>query len=294
MKIEPLLVRYLLQNKSVTLQHIGHFELLSLESLPQSPTDEKIDLDGTVSFHHDPKATEDVGFIRFIMEHSRKIFPLAQSDLESYAVLAKQFLNLGKPVILHGIGRLIKKQDETYVLLPAGSNPMLHDHAGIAPDIPDQREGLHAQKIDFSSPSKPGIKQNKTWPLLILIGLMGAATAFIVYYNRQDSNENNLPIADTMSNATLPAVSVQPTADSIATSTDSTHWLILGTYPSKQDAEKVKRRLIDSGLASMLTMNLNDSTMVELGLSIICPPSDTARYRDSLQRSTGFPWHWNK
>jgi hypothetical protein len=294
MKIEPLLVRYLLQNKSVSLQHIGHFELLSIESLPPMPSDEKIDLDGNVRFHYDPKASEDEGFIKFIMEQSRKIYPLAQSDLESYSVLAKQFLNLGKPVIMHGIGRLIKKQDETYVLLPAGSNPMLHDHAGISPDIPDQKEGLHAQKIDFSSPSKPGIKQNKTWPLLILVGLMGAATAFIVYYNRHDPNENSTPIADTVSNTMLPANSIQSSTDSTPPLIDSSYWLILGTYRTKEDAEKMKRRFADSTLQSTLMLNLKDSTMVELGLKVNRLPSDTARYRDSLQRATGFPWNWGE
>lgn len=288
MKIEPLLVRYLLQNKSVTLQHIGHFELLSNEPISQNPSDDKIDLDGKVNFQYDPKAPEDVCFIRYIMEQSRKIYPLAQSDLESYAVLAKQFLNLGKPVIFHGIGRLIKKQDESYVLLPVGSNPMLHDHTVIPPDVTDHKEGLHAQKIDFSSPTKPGFSQNKTLPLLILVGLMGVATAFILYYNQRDSVEITTPLSDsnstTLVNTSLP--------DSTLLDKIPIHHLIMGTYPNKSDAEKKKLDLKDSTLTAKIEMTTKDSLTFQLSLSVQRHITDTAQFRDSLQRSTKISWYW--
>jgi hypothetical protein len=288
MKIEPLLVRYLLQNKSVSLQHIGHFELLNNEPILQNPSDDKIDLDGKVAFHYDAKANEDVGFIRFIMEHSKKIYPLAQSDLESYAVLAKQFLNLGKPVIFHGIGRLIKKQDETYVLLPAGTNPMLHDHTVIPADVTDHKEGLHAQKIDFSSPAKRGASQNKTLPLMILVGLMGIATAFIFYYNQKDITTTSAPNTDTNS------INVVGSVLSDSTQLDSipVHLLITGAYPNKLDAEKMKREFKDSTMMNKIEITTNDSLTYQLSFLVKRALSDTANFRDSLQRFTKIKWRW--
>ncbi|MFN8244987.1 MAG: hypothetical protein U0T56_01200 [Ferruginibacter sp.] len=35
---------------------------------------------------------------------TRKIKPLATSDLESFTMLGKQFMNIGKPLILEGLG----------------------------------------------------------------------------------------------------------------------------------------------------------------------------------------------
>ena len=108
MKIEQVLVYYLLKTKQLTLQGIGTFHLDP--SVPDSVDTEKpvVIPENAITFDYNPKATEDEGLVDFIVEHTNKIKPLAASDLDSYLSLARQFLNIGKPLILPHIGSLEK------------------------------------------------------------------------------------------------------------------------------------------------------------------------------------------
>ena len=47
-----------------------------------------------VSFHYDPKVGEGRTIVDFIVEHTKKIKPLASADLDSFS-------NLGAPVFKH-------------------------------------------------------------------------------------------------------------------------------------------------------------------------------------------------
>jgi hypothetical protein len=294
MKIEALLLKYLSEKKSLSLQYIGYFEV-TLEEQVDSNQNNEIDLDGKVQFNYDHKAKEDQDFIQYIMAQSKKIYPLAQSDLESYAILAKQFLNLGKPVILHGIGRLIKKQDETYVLLPAGTNPMLHDEMiTIQPDIADQKEGLHAQKIDFSSPSKANARNNKLWPLLILTGLIAISIITIFYFSQKETEPNQ----STDNNSTISTITdsnniIINRSDSAALSKKITaHRLILGEYPNLNLAEKMKHMLDTTTFSKSLEVIATDSFHYRLELLVNTSVTDSAKLRDSIQRIFGSKIQW--
>lgn len=107
-KIEQVLVHYLLKNKYLTLQGIGTFKLDA--ALPDSADPDKpiiIPADA-ITFHYDPKTTEDNELVDFIVIHTKKIKPLASSDLDSFLSLGRQFLNIGKPFSLQNIGTLEK------------------------------------------------------------------------------------------------------------------------------------------------------------------------------------------
>ncbi|HRD43931.1 MAG TPA: hypothetical protein PLN30_09250, partial [Ferruginibacter sp.] len=41
----------------------------------------------------------------------------ASSDLESYSILTRQFLNIGKPLVIPGLGSLYKTQQGAYDFL---------------------------------------------------------------------------------------------------------------------------------------------------------------------------------
>src|SRR6476619_97240 len=106
MKIEQLLVQHFYIAKQVTLQGIGTFTL-SPDFIVPAETDKDIVLpENAVSFQYNPRATEDEALIDYIVQQTRKIKPLASADLESYLVLGKQFLNIGKPFKIEGVGIL--------------------------------------------------------------------------------------------------------------------------------------------------------------------------------------------
>jgi hypothetical protein len=108
LKIEQVLIHYLLKNKQLTLQGIGTFRLEA--ALPDTADPDKpiIIPENAISFHYDPKVVEDEGLVDFIIEYTGKIKPLASSDLDSYLMLGRQFLNIGNPFILPNLGTLQK------------------------------------------------------------------------------------------------------------------------------------------------------------------------------------------
>ena len=108
MKIEQVLVHYLLKTKQLTLQGIGTFHLDA--AIPDTADSEKpvVIPENAITFTYDPRATEDDGLVDFIVEHTKKIKPLAASDLDSFLSLGRQFLNIGKPFNLPHIGTLGK------------------------------------------------------------------------------------------------------------------------------------------------------------------------------------------
>ena len=108
MKIEQVLIHYLLKNKQLTLQGIGTFRLEA--ALPDTADPDKpiVIPENAISFHYDPKVVEDEGLVDFIIEYTGKIKPLASSDLDSYLMLGRQFLNIGNPFILPNLGTLQK------------------------------------------------------------------------------------------------------------------------------------------------------------------------------------------
>jgi len=112
-KIEQALVYYLLKTKQLTLQGIGTFHLDA--SVPDYvDSDKPVSIpENAITFNYDPKVTEDEGLVDFIVEHTNKIKPLAASDLDSFLSLARQFLNIGKPLTLQNIGTLEKNCHST-------------------------------------------------------------------------------------------------------------------------------------------------------------------------------------
>ena len=110
MKIEQLLVQHFYQTRKISLQGMGSFTLSPEVVIPLEHDKEILFPENSISFQFNPKATEDDALINFIVQQTRKIKPLASADLDSYLVLGKQFLNIGKPFKIDGLGTLEKNQ----------------------------------------------------------------------------------------------------------------------------------------------------------------------------------------
>ncbi|RYY66988.1 MAG: hypothetical protein EOO13_15105, partial [Chitinophagaceae bacterium] len=110
MKVEQLLVHYLYKNKTVNIQDIGSFNISPDVILPSEGDKDTSLPEGAIQFTYDKKTPADEGLVDYIVEQSGKIRPLAASDLESYTILTRQFLNIGKPLPIEGLGILQKNQ----------------------------------------------------------------------------------------------------------------------------------------------------------------------------------------
>src|SRR5258707_1269991 len=126
MKIEQLIVQYLYTNKKVTLQDIGVFHLSDSVNIPVEHEKDAALPDNAISFEYNIKSVQDDGLIDFIVQQTRKIKPLATSDLESFTILGRQFMNIGKPLPIEGLGILQKNQHGEYEFIQGHSiNPRL-------------------------------------------------------------------------------------------------------------------------------------------------------------------------
>ena len=173
MKVEQLMVQYLYQNKRVTLQDVGTFTIApGFDILPDN--DKEVTLpDGAIQFEYNSKAPQDEGLIDFVVQHSRKIKPLATSDLESYSILSRQFLNIGKPLIIEGLGVLQKNQKGTYDFHQGHTVTSKMEAAPAA-----MKEKQHEEISFTTKPRAPS--SSKNWMIAALIVFV-LSTAGAVY-----------------------------------------------------------------------------------------------------------------
>jgi hypothetical protein len=124
LKIAQLLAQYLYQSKKMDLQGLGSFRLDPSVVIPvEGDKNPKPILEG-ISFDYNLRVEEDLELIDYIAKNTGKIKPLASADLDSFIMLGKQFLNIGKPFHLEGIGTLNKLKDGQFEFTPGNIVPV--------------------------------------------------------------------------------------------------------------------------------------------------------------------------
>lgn len=291
MKIEQLIVQYLYSTKKVKLQGIGTIKLDPTVVLPAENDKEKdfVMPENAFQFEYNLKADEDEGLIKYIVEHTRKILPLASADLDSYVMLAKQFLNIGKPLVIEGVGTIQKNQLGDYTFIPGNF---------ITPKIDDFPKQLREKRDETVSFESEGRTDNSRRNLLIgittlVLILAGLRIYYALVYNKNTGSEpfvqtEALPPADTTHTDSI----TQPTIDTTAPikapviNADGTIFrIIIKSYAASQAAQKAYDRLTYYG--HKLELIKIDSLKYELAMPFKTPLSDTLRAKDSLRRFFG-------
>ena len=294
MKVEQLIVQYLYNNKKVSIQDIGIFTI-SPDIIMPTESDKDINLpDGSIQFEFDSKAEKEDALIDFIIQHSRKIRPLATSDLESYSILSRQFLNIGKPLIIEGLGTLQKNQQGSYDFTQGRTlNPKLEENTVIIKEKIDE-------EISFSTPSKPA-NSNKgiMWLIvtLFLLSIAGALYYFLVYNKEKELRLEQTKVIEPVEE---PMVNAIDTSNSLLLKTDSLNMIakidsaiittpkdgysfkiVLKEYPTKAAVDRAFIKLTSYG--HKLIVSQKDSTTYKLLMPFTGPISDTLRAKDSLK-----------
>ena len=292
MKIEQLLVHYLLKTKELTLQSIGTFRLDA--SIPESSDSDKpvVIPENAVSFHYDPRTKEDENLINYIVEHTNKIKPLAASDLDSFLSLGRQFLNIGKPFTLYNLGTLEKTNSGELVfkagqLIAEKIEP--HKLKTEESDITSEEENLFN---DYQQPPRSNSLPKIILSLLVLLIL--AAIVWAVWHfafskkNETESMNNTesiVPLTDSSNLLKDSSLASRPQNDSSlgkAVSDTFTFKVVVNQYYTL-DAAKAR-------LAKLKTFNRNvimyttDSSKYKIAEPFKLPLSDTTRVLDSLKR----------
>ncbi len=126
-----------------------------------------------ISFEYNPAVPESPDLVNYISHQSGKMRSLAASDLESMLQLAKQFINIGKPFTLEGVGSIQKKTSGDYEFLPAlVTADQIREYMGHEPTSSSSSsakyvETTRAERVAVTEAPAPSpvIKQPKREPV---------------------------------------------------------------------------------------------------------------------------------
>jgi hypothetical protein len=283
-KIEQVLVHYLLKNKKLTLQGIGIFELNA--SLPDSADPDKpiILPENSVTFYYDPKVTEDEGLVDFIVEQTHKIKPLAASDLDSFLSLGRQFLNIGKPFTLPNIGTLEKLNSGLLAFKPGQTVAERMEPNKIKNENENGTAEEESLFNDYQKARKSNSGAKLIFVLLILI-VLGAIGWAVWHFG---FNKTNAPETLTTTEPVVPIKDSSFKTDSaiIANSkpgSDSVSFrIVVNQYRTMYSAEKRLASLKRSN-RNVIMYTDNDSATFKIAEPFKLPLSDTSKVLDSLK-----------
>lgn len=293
MKIEQLIVQFLYVHKQVSLQGIGTIKLKPNVILPTEGDKDYVMPPDAFSFEYNLKTGQDEQLVNYIVEHTNKIKPLASSDLESYAILAKQFLNIGKPLVMEGVGSIQKSQQGIYEFFPG---QLITPKIGDIPKLPkEKKEDVVSYETEVpASKSSKGV----TIGLVIAGVLLVSMVAYYFLILQQPSTAppvTEIPVEVPAKKDTVTTLTAVDSAkkDSLVTTivppvtkTDSTTFkIVLKEYSSEQAVQKAYNRLTSYG--HKLIILKADSARFKLMLPFYKPLSDTAMVRDSIKEFFG-------
>jgi hypothetical protein len=288
MKIEQLLVQHFYQAKKVTLQGIGTFTLSPDLIIPADSDKDIVLPEDAVSFSFNPRATEDEALIDYIVQQSRKMKPLASADLESYLMLSSQFLNIGKPFKIEGIGMLEKSQSGEYLFSPGQFVNTKVEDATV------QLKEKAREDISFGNDTAPSTGNNKKILGILAAVIVLAGIAWAIWYFATKPAPVETVIAETPVTEPQPAVDttkkdtanlITQKPDSIAPVTSGTSAynfkVVLKNYPSLILAQNAYKRL--SSYGHKLLLYTADSVTFKVAMPISTALTDSARAKDSVR-----------
>jgi hypothetical protein len=283
-KIEQIIVQYLYANKEVALQGIGKFRLNPQVTMPSGNDKDFTIPENAIQFEYNLKTTEDEGLIDFIVQHTRKIKPLATSDLDSYIALAKQFLNIGKPLIIEGVGTVQKNMQGEYEFAPGIFISSKMDEA------PKELKEKKEEVVSFESESRNKGNNNMTIAVALLVLVL---IGFGIYYFVKKRNAQQAvvteqpviapsPVIDTVKKDTIakPVIDTNLLKPIIVPKDSFSFKVVIKNYPDSDAMNNAYTRLTSYG--HKLIKYTTDSTY-KLAMPFMNPLSDTLKEKDSLR-----------
>ncbi len=276
MKIEQLLVQHFYNCREVTLQGMGTFTL-SPDFVAPKDNDKDAEIpDNAILFHYNARATADEALINYIVQQTRKMKALAAADLDSYLVLGKQFLNIGKHFKIEGIGMLAKNQQGD---LEFTKGYTFHSKTENTPAA--LKEKSINPEISFASESKPSGGNRKGLliaAIIIALGLIGT-TAWYFLIRKNNTETVTPPIIvstdTTKADSTLPVPAKPIVAD------DGYTFKVV--FLVTADSAAAVSRMDDlTRRKHKVIMYKADSVYYKLAEPFSLPLADTSRIKDSL------------
>lgn len=292
-KLAPILAEYLYTNKRLDLPGIGSFRI----ETPEIPdTEERRQAQPvSITFQSDPSIKEAPDLVSFIASRSGKMKALAASDLESHLEIVQQFLNIGKPFLMEGIGSLSKLRSGQYEFSQGDiTTDKIKDLTAKESNSISSEESF----TDFAKTSSaPKIRPGKLLPVFLIIAGIAIAiwVGYKMYQKRVSKNiDNSTASSETTKEETVPvkmdSLQLIKTTDTIKkadTVALQKPMAATGTYKFVvEEANKERALLRYNSLTSWglpLQMETADSVNFKLFFRLPSSVSDTAKTMDSLR-----------
>ncbi|MBI5372006.1 MAG: hypothetical protein HZA79_08265 [Sphingobacteriales bacterium] len=292
MKLALVLAQYLYINKRLDLPGIGSFHLdPSVVIDPELDKNIKTEPADGIHFEYNAALKENTDLIDYIASKTGKIKALAAADLDSHLWLGQQFLNIGKPFVLDGIGQLLKTQGGQ-LIFTSGTilSEILKEQPGrqLAPDHSSQ-EREHDYS-DLLNPRKEKIQWKKPAALfLVLAGIVVAIWGGYTIYKRNsaETEETKTTVREKEKKALPAPVPGPASTDTGLTKVVTQPALPAGNYKFVVETAGKQRALARyqklKNLPTDVRMETNDSITFKLYFLLPAIPADTAKIRDSLR-----------
>ncbi len=290
LKLSSFLAQFLYTNNELVLAGIGRFRMNSQAGEAEPGNSKNIPI-ADIVFEQNSTAKVDDSLVSFIAVQSGKMKSLAASDLDSYLELARQFLNIGKPFLIDGIGVLTKNKSGTLEFAPGYLlNEKLKANATASGDQTSSTEDSFTNYEEMLSPKKtktPVSKRLVLW-LTILAGIALAVWGGYILYSKTKKSET--PVQTT-------TVPVQQNDNTVVIKTDSSAIQSKETFTT---AGEYKFVIENANRARAFTrynylkkwginiyMETKDSVIFKLYFKLAALPADTTRIKDSLTNLYG-------
>jgi hypothetical protein len=288
LKLAPILAQYLYDQKKLDLAGIGIF---LLDPSLRTESDARHASQG-ISFQYNPATKDDERLISYISLNTGKQKALATSDLSSYLELATQFLNIGKPFQIEGIGTLVKTKSG----LEFTADHVLTDKTKEANIKELSSTSTSDQSFTTYESLKPHVEKDMPHKNIFLVLLILVSTGIIIwagykmYKSRSSGNNDNsktevenkkdetVPATDSSQFVTRPVDTMRSVKPNENTSPGNYRFVI--EVANKRRAFYRYDMLKKGGLP--IQMSTPDSITFKLFFVLAAKPADTGRISDSL------------
>jgi len=277
--IELLLRQYLYQHKYVTYPGIGKLELGTSGSLPATADKAEPFLLQDLQFKFNLNEDLDPDFIAFVSVQTGKIKPLATADVESFFMLSKQFLHIGKAFVVEGIGSVEKQDNGVFAFTPGFYVAV--SEASAAPHKPlkirEAQPVIPKAEVKTKKSSPPvSVNKNLILGVLGVIGLLVVGWAVYYFIFASKNNNNVIPVT---------ADSIQVSKDTVAANaTKAITPQLIGGFKAIVDT-RFTRVAANTRAAKLRTFghNAQVDSAAPNNFRIYIPVTDTIKAIDSLK-----------
>lgn len=310
MKLALLLAQYLYTNKKLDLPGIGTFHLdPSVVIDPEIEKNHKPEPLNGIRFDYNNSIKENPELTDYIAAKSGKIKALAAADLDSHLWLGQQFLNIGKPFVLEGIGQLIKTQSGALDFSAGSIQPeILKVQENWQPIADTSSQAGENDYKDLLNTRRESVQWKK--PAAFILIIAGIGVAIWGGYTIYKKNSAAQPAAMTTQDAppvTKPAPSVPepvPATTTLPADTSSQPNNTMAVTPGSnagmfrfvvETAGRQRALARFQKLKSLPTdikLETADSINYKLYFLLSASPADTAKMLDSLR--TYYTPKWSK